>query len=108
VLIENHGGVSNDPDWMVKLMKQVNHPLFGIYPDWRSPAIDFDNVDFLQKALPYSKGMSYRNQPDDALTIRMIDLCREAGYHGWWGIESDGREEIRKGISLLNEWVINR
>src|SRR5687768_11757249 len=32
VVIENHGGVSNDPDWMVALMKKVNHPRFGTYP----------------------------------------------------------------------------
>jgi hypothetical protein len=70
VVIENHGGVSNDPDWMVELMKKVNNPLFGTYPDWRKPAPDFDNYAYLEKTLPYAKGMSYRNQPDDALTIK--------------------------------------
>ena len=29
VLIENHGGLSNDPDWMVQLYNRVAHPLFG-------------------------------------------------------------------------------
>jgi len=108
ILIENHGGLSNDPDWMVALMNKINHPQLGVYPDWRSPAIDFDNYTFLQKTLPYSKGMSYRNQPDDDLTIRMIRMAREAGYKGWWGIESDGRDEIIQGIRLLNEHVIGQ
>jgi hypothetical protein len=47
--------------------------------------------------------MSYRNQPDDALTRKMIELCIAQGYRGWYGIESCGREEIRKGIALLKE-----
>src|SRR5688572_28767903 len=54
ICIENHGGVSNDPDWMVKLVKKVNNKLFGTYPDWRKPANDFDNVAYLQKTLPYA------------------------------------------------------
>jgi hydroxypyruvate isomerase len=108
ILIENHGGVSNDPHWMQTLMQRLNHPLVGCYPDWRSPAPDFDNVNYLRKLLPYSKGMSYRNQPEDELTIRMIQMSIEEGYHGWYGIESSGREEIKRGIELLNKWVMGR
>lgn len=103
VVIENHGGVSNDPDWMVSLMKSVNNPAFGTYPDWRKPAPDFDNFTYLQKTLPYAKGMSYRNQPDDELTIKMIAMSKKGGYKGWYGVESSGREEIKKGIALLKQ-----
>lgn len=101
ILIENHGGLSNDPDWMVQLMNKVNDPLFGTYPDWREPAPDFDNYSYLEKTLPFAKGMSFRNQPSDSLTINMLDLCRQNGFHGWYGIESDGRIAIQKSISLL-------
>ena len=105
VLIENHGGVSNDPDFMVALMKEVDHPLFGAYPDWREPANDFDNYTYLQKTLPYAKGMSYRNQPTEELTAKMIELCKQSGYHGWYGIESNGGEAIQKGKQLLNKYL---
>jgi len=108
IVIENHGGVSNDPDWMVSLMKEVNNPAFGTYPDWRRPADDFDNYVYLQKTLPYAKGMSYRNQPTEELTAKMIKLSKDAGYKGWYGIESSGREEIKKGIGLLNKYLINK
>jgi sugar phosphate isomerase/epimerase len=103
ILIENHGGVSDDADWMLALMKEVHDPAFGTYPDWRIPGLDYDNFDYLQKVIPYAKGMSYRNQPDDALTKKMIALCTASGYTGWYGIESRGREEIAKGISLLRD-----
>jgi hydroxypyruvate isomerase len=108
VLIENHGGVSNDADFMLRLMKEVNHPLFGIYPDWRQPSDDFDNYDYLQKTLPYARGMSYRNQPTEELTAKMIGLCRQSGYHGWYGIESKGREAIQQGILLLNKYLLDQ
>ena len=108
VLIENHGGVSNDPDWMVALMKEVNHPLFGTYPDWREPSLDFDNYNYLEKTAPFAKGMSYRNQPTEELTAKMIGLCQRIGYHGWYGIESKGRESIMQGKNLLNKYLLNK
>lgn len=105
ILIENHGGVSNDADWMVQLMQQVNDPGFGTYPDWREPDGAFDNYAYLKKTLPYAKGMSFRNQPTEELTAKMIQLTKDSGFCGWYGIESDGREEIKKGIALLKKYL---
>src|SRR5438270_6421536 len=71
IVIENHGGVSNDPDWMISLVKKLDDPAFGTYPDWRSPSPDFDNYNSLNKIFAYAKGMSYRNQPTEELTAKM-------------------------------------
>lgn len=105
VCIENHGGVSNDADWMVDLYKEVDHLYFGSYPDWRGPSDSFDNVEYLEKMLPWAVGMSYRNQPTEELTARMIQLSRDAGYRGWYGIESSGREAIMQGKGLLKKYL---
>ena len=105
VCIENHGGVSNDPDWMVALLEKVNNLYFGSYPDWRRPSGDFDNVEYLEKMLPWAVGMSYRNQPTEQLTAKMIKMCHNKGYRGWYGIESSGREAIRQGKELLEKYL---
>jgi L-ribulose-5-phosphate 3-epimerase len=105
ILIENHGGVSNDADWLVSLMKEVNSRYFGVLPDWRQPGGDFDNVEFLRKTLPYSGGMSFRNQPTDALTEEMIKMTYDLGYRGWYGIESSGRENVIKSKELLLKYL---
>ena len=105
VLIENHGGVSNDADWMVSLMKAVDNLYFGSYPDWRAPSENFDNIAYLQKMLPYAGGMSYRNQPTEEGTAKIIRMVKDGGYRGWYGIESSGRDEIKKGIELLKKYL---
>ena len=105
VCIENHGGVSNDSEWMVALLEEVNSLYFGSYPDWRRPSDDFDNVGYLEKMLPWAVGMSYRNQPTEEQTAEMIKMCHEGGYRGWYGIESSGREAIMQGKELLKKYL---
>lgn len=105
VCIENHGGVSNDPDWMISLLEKVDNLHFGSYPDWRRPADDFDNVEYLEKMLPWAVGMSYRNQPTEELTAKMIKMSHDGGYRGWYGIESSGREAILQGKELLKKYL---
>lgn len=105
VLIENHGGLSNDADWMVSLMKEVDNLYFGSYPDWRSPGKDFDNFEYLKRLLPWAGGMSYRNQPTEEFSAKMIKLTKDAGYRGWYGIESSGREAIRTGKDILKKYL---
>jgi len=106
VVIENHG--SNDPEWMISLFKKVDNPYFGSYPDWRGPGPDFDNYEYLRKMLPYARGTSYRNQPTEEETARLIKLCKDSGYRGWYGIESSGRDAIRLGKRMLDKYLLGK
>ncbi|MBN1337725.1 MAG: TIM barrel protein [Bacteroidales bacterium] len=105
VLIENHGGVSDDADWMVSLMKEVNNRYFGTLPDWRAPGREVDNFEYLKKTLPYAAGMSFRNQPTEELNEKMIRYTYDYGFRGWYGIESAGRENIAKSKELLLKYL---
>jgi L-ribulose-5-phosphate 3-epimerase len=108
IVIENHGGLSNDSDWMISLFKKVDNPFFGSYPDWREPGTEFDNYGYLQKMLPYARGTSYRNQPTEEQTARLIKLCHDSGYVGWYGIESSGREQIKLGKKMLEKYLLGK
>lgn len=105
VLIENHGGFSDDAGWMVKLMEKVDNLYFGTYPDWRAPSDEFDNYKYVKKTLPYAKGTSYRNQPTEEQSANMVKLCQDMGYSGWYGIESSGRDAIRQGKEILQKYL---
>jgi L-ribulose-5-phosphate 3-epimerase len=52
--------------------------------------------------------MSYRNQPIEELTAKMIKMTKDAGYRGWYGIESKGREEVHKGVELLKKYLLSK
>ena len=93
---------------MITLMKMVNNLYFGMLPDWREPGQEFDNVERVRKLLPYAHGMSYRNQPTDELSEKMIRMCMDGGFRGYYGIESSGREAIKKGKKILDRVLFGK
>lgn len=107
ILIENHGGVSDDAQWLVHLIKRVNDPLFGTYPDWREPGFPYDHVDYLRQTAPWAKGMSFRLQPAEAMTLEMLRIAQNAGYQGWYGIESNGRAAVQQSITFLRKYLLD-
>jgi hypothetical protein len=56
----------------------------------------------------FARGMSVRNQPTEEETRHMIEICKKGGYRGWYGIESDGREAIKKSKRLLEKYAIKK
>ena len=104
IVIENHGSLSNDPDFLVTLVKKVNNRYFGLYPDMKGE----DPYTFVKKTIPYATGVSYRNQATEEETARLIKLCRDSGYRGFYGIESSGRDGIRLGKKLLEKYLFGK
>ncbi len=96
VVIENHGGLSDDAEWMIGLIRQIDSLYFGSYIDWRwrEPSV-FDNLAYLKSLLPFAKGMSYKEQPNLELFERMIRVCHDMGYRGYYAIEAKGSDNIK-------------
>lgn len=97
VIIENHGGVSSNPDVVVRLMKLLNLPNFGVLPDFGNFPKELDRYEAVQKLMPYAKGVSFKCYdfgPDGAETTldvpRLMKIVADAGYHNWVGIEYEG------------------
>jgi len=97
VIIENHGGISSDPDVMVRLMKTVNLPNFGTLPDFGNFPKTVDRYEAVRKMMPYAKGVSFKCfdfGPDGRETTidmdKMMKIVLDSGYHNWVGIEYEG------------------
>ncbi|MEX0786862.1 MAG: sugar phosphate isomerase/epimerase family protein [Dehalococcoidia bacterium] len=106
VMLENHGGLSSDPDWLVALVELVGHPKLGTLPDFGNFPPEIDRYDAVQKLMPRAKAVSakcYDFGPDGEETTidfaRMLDIVRKGGYSGFVGIEFEGeRMTERDGI----------
>ena len=103
IIIENHGGASSNADVLVSLMKMVNNPRFGTLPDFGNINPEDDREETIRKIVRYAKGVSVKAawSEDDTHPgwdlAKLIRICRDSGFHGYWGIEcSYGRRVARK------------
>ncbi|HXK58743.1 MAG TPA: TIM barrel protein [Acidobacteriota bacterium] len=103
VVIENHGGASSDPAVLPALMKMVNHPDFGTLPDFGNVNPGVDHYELLKQLLPFAKGISVKASWTDEDTHpaydleKMLKMCVDSGYQGFWGIESSYGRPARRG-----------
>jgi sugar phosphate isomerase/epimerase len=99
VLIENHGGLSSDPNWLPQLVEKVDSPHFGILPDYGNYNLkgEIDVYKAVELAMPYAKGVSVKASwsPDGSHPRydlkKLLKISVSAGYSGFWGIESSLR-----------------
>jgi sugar phosphate isomerase/epimerase len=101
VIVENHGGISANGKWMLKVMKGVNLPTTGTLPDFgnfpQTGPGAYDRYLGVAEMMPYAKGVSAKSYGFDAkgneTTIdypRMVKIVVDAGYRGYLGIEYEG------------------
>ncbi len=94
VLIENHGRASSDPEILTAIMRAVDDARFGTLPDFGNLNPGGDAYDVIRKIVLWAKGVSVKarwtldgKHPDYDLK-KLIGICRESGFRGYWGIES--------------------
>jgi sugar phosphate isomerase/epimerase len=101
VIVENHGGLSSNGKWLVKVMKGVDLPTTGTLPDFGNFPLQgpgkYDRYVGVAEMMPYAKGVSAKSYGFDAegneTTIdyrRMVKIVIDAGYHDYLGIEYEG------------------
>jgi len=102
VLVENHGGLSSDGNWLAGVIKAVADPACGTLPDfgnWRDASgVLVDPVRNLELVMPHAKALSAKSYDFDAdgnETLldyrRLMEVVRAAGYRGAIGIEYEGK-----------------
>lgn len=107
IIVENHGGFSSNGQWLSGVMKQVNKPSCGTLPDFgnfcikRGPdgcAEEYDRYKGVKELMPFAKGVSAKTGEFDAEGnavdtdyLKMMKIVKDAGYTGYVGIESGGK-----------------
>lgn len=106
VLIENHWGLSSEPDWLMALMDRVNHPRFGTLPDFGNFPDEIDRYDAVRRMMTRAIAVSAKcyDFDDDGNETKidfdqMVRIVSDAGYSGYVGIEYEGeRLPERDGV----------
>ena len=103
VIVENHGGLSSNGAWLAGTIKMVDHPGCGTLPDFGNFHTGggewYDRYQGVEELMPYAKAVSAKSHDFDEHGNetntdykRMMEIVLAADYHGWVGIEYEGRE----------------
>lgn len=118
VIVENHGGLSSNGQWLAGVMEMVDHPRVGTLPDFgnflitpygQQPEEWYDRYQGVTELMPYAKSVSAKTQSFDADGneertdyYRMMKVVLDAGYRGWVGIEYEGAIDEMEGIKATH------
>jgi L-ribulose-5-phosphate 3-epimerase len=97
VIVENHGGLSSNPEWLTAVIKEVNLPNCGTLPDFGNFPPEIDRYEAVGMLMPYAKGVSAKSydfdENGDETKIdfnRMLKIVLDAGYNGYVDVEYEG------------------
>ncbi len=101
VIVENHGGLSSNGEWLAKVMKKVDHKRCGTLPDFGNFRVSkdemYDRYKGVTELMPFAKAVSAKSHDfneagDETQTdyLKMMKIVLAAGYKGYVGIEYEG------------------
>ena len=120
VTIENHGGATRTADGMLRIIKGVAADNMGALPDFGNfePETRYQQ---LEKVAGYAfhchaKTRTFNQEGEEVGwdTGRCVQIMKDAGYTGCWGIEFEGKfddlthdelEGVKKSKALLEKYV---
>lgn len=112
VIVENHGGLSSNGEWLAGVMKMVDHKRVGTLPDFgnftinRETGEEFDRYNGVELLMPFAKGVSAKTYAFDSQGnetkidfYRLMKIVKDSAYTGYVDVEYEGSElSERDGI----------
>jgi len=99
VIVENHGGLSSNGAWLAAVMKKVGLKNCGTLPDFGNFG-RYDRYKGVTELMPFAKAVSakshsFDDKGNESRTDyrKMMKIVVDAGYHGYVGIEYEGRQK---------------
>jgi L-ribulose-5-phosphate 3-epimerase len=102
VIVENHGGLSSNGQWLAGVMKLVDKKNCGTLPDFGNFRVnmetEYDRYQGVDELMPFAKAVSAKTHEFDEAGnetktdyFKMMDIVvNKHGYHGYCGIEYEG------------------
>lgn len=101
VIVENHGGLSSNGEWLSSVIKKVDHKRCGTLPDFGNFNLgdgkQYDRYKGVTELMPFAKAVSAKshdfNEAGDEIHTdyrKMMKIVLDHGYHGHVGIEYEG------------------
>jgi L-ribulose-5-phosphate 3-epimerase len=111
VIVENHGGLSSNGEWLAGVMRAVDNPYCGTLPDFGN-FHNYDRYKGVEETMPWAKNVSAKSHAFDENGnekstdyYRMMKIVVDSGFRGWVGIEYEGAppevDGVRKTHDLL-------
>ena len=102
VIVENHGGLSSNGEWLAGVIQKVDHDRCGTLPDFGNFRVSkdemYDRYKGVKELMPFAKAVSAKSHDFDAKGdethtdyLKMMQIVLDAGYKGYVGIEYEGR-----------------
>jgi sugar phosphate isomerase/epimerase len=110
VLVENHGGLSSNPQWLTATLKAADHRRVGSLPDFGNFTISgteqYDNYAGVKLLMPYAgavsaKSLDFNSRGEHTKFdyLRIMRSVVQAGYRGYVGIEYEG-EHLSEDLGI--------
>ena len=112
VIVENHGELSSNGQWLAGVMKRVNLGNCGTLPDFGNFELgdgqEYDRYKGVAEMMPFAKAVSAKSYEfDDAGNEtridypRMLKIVKDTGYRSFLGIEYEGDKHSEpEGVRL--------
>lgn len=101
--LENHGGITDTAESMLKIVRGVDSEWFGVNFDSGNFRVD-DPYAELAKIAPYAVNAQIKveispgGKTEPADLERIVGLLRDAGYGGWVALEYEAAEPAHEAI----------
>ena len=130
VVVENHGSVTSNAEWLTEVMKKVSLNNVGTLPDFGNFCIShpwgtiqegcadmYDIYKGIELLLPYAKGVSAKTYDFDSNGEqplldykRLTGIVKASGFKGYIGIEYEGinqpeDEGVLNTLKLLKKYI---
>lgn len=125
IIVENHGGLSSNGQWLAEVIRMVDNPRVGTLPDFgnfcldwnhqEDPAMWYDRYKGVGEMMPFARGVSAKSHEFDPAGNevrtdyrRMMRIVLDAGYRGFVGVEYEGDAHSEPEGIRLTKMLLER